>query len=106
MSCQNFFLVHKIFAGAAPCFGLSGVPWLSLPKNPNFVFRDSPAGKFDRNLTKIFYFCRGHQNDPEWTELGGTCGLQFWLTATQGEKLKKDWAGKEKEGWGLGGYSM
>ena len=75
-------------------------------KNPNFVFRDSPAGKFDRNLTKIFYFCSGHQKDPEWTELGGTCGLQFWSTATQGEKLKKDWAGKEKEGWGIGGYSM
>ena len=29
-----------------------------------------------------------------------------WSITTQGEKLKKDWAGKEKGGWGKGGYSI
>ena len=67
-------------------------------KNPNFVFRDSPAGKFDKNPTKIFYFCSGHQKDPEWAELGGTCGLQFWATATQGRKAQEG-LGREREGW-------
>ena len=30
----------------------------------------------------------------------------IWSITTQGEKLKKDWAGKEKGGWGKGGYSI
>ena len=97
MSCQNFFLVHRVFAGAAPCFGLSGVPWLSLPKNPNFVFRDSPAGKIDRNLTKIFYFCSGHQNDPERTELGGTCGLQFGRLQHRERSSRRIGQGEKRE---------
>ena len=33
---SKFFLVYKIFAGAAPCFGLSGELWLSLPICPSF----------------------------------------------------------------------
>ena len=29
-----------------------------------------------------------------------------WSVTKQGEKLKKDWAGREKGGWGKGGYCI
>ena len=51
-----YYFVYINFAGVAPCFRLSGEPWLSLPICRNFCLsRDSPAGKLDKNQTKLFF---------------------------------------------------
>ena len=50
-----------------------------------------------RLLFSIFYFCSGHQNDPEWTELGGTCGLQFGRLQHRERSSRRIGQGKKKE---------